>query len=105
MPIGEQQPDQVKQAQASLRLAFSVMGQIGLLTVGLVIVALVGGLWLDKQFSTRPLFTVLLMVASFPASLYIIYRVALGAVAKIQTTATKPPRAKEELTSDDNSTA
>jgi F0F1-type ATP synthase assembly protein I len=92
MPTGEPQPDQVKQAQDSLRLAFSVMGQIGLLTIGLVIGALVGGLWLDKAFSTRPLFTVLLTVASFPVSLYIIYRVALGAVSKIHSPAAQPPR-------------
>ena len=34
---------------------------------------------MDRVFSTRPLFTVILLLGSFPVSLYVIYRVALGA--------------------------
>ena len=105
MPAESPQSDQVKNARASLQLAFSVLGQVGLLTLGVIVVALVGGLWLDRLLSTKPLFTVLLMLASFPISYYIIYRIALNAVGKIEPVAGPPPRAKEEMQSDDNSTA
>ena len=104
MPAESPQSDQVKNARASLQLAFSVLGQVGLLTLGVIVVALVGGLWLDRLLSTKPLFTVLLMLASFPISYYIIYRIALNAVGKIKPAA-GPPRAKEEMQSDDNSSA
>jgi F0F1-type ATP synthase assembly protein I len=87
-----------------LQLAFTVLGQIGVLTIGVIVVALVGGLWLDRQFSTKPLFTVLLMLASFPVSLFVIYRVALNAVGKIKPAGKSPPK-KEERQSDDNSQA
>ena len=99
MPREEQPDNQVEVAQASLTLAFKVIAQIGLLTVGLVVVAIFGGLWLDRAFSTRPLFTVILILGSFPVSLYIIYRVALGAMRGI-TPAAKTPRRKEEMRSD-----
>ena len=89
-------PDQVENARASLQLAFSVLGQIGALTLGVIIGALVAGILLDKLLSTRPLFTVLLMVGSFPVSYYIIYRIALNAVGKIQRAAGQPSPAKEE---------
>ena len=105
MPAESPQSDQVKNARASLQLAFSVLGQVGLLTMGVIIVALVGGLWLDRQLSTKPLFTVLLMLASFPVSYYIIYRIALNAVGKIKPAAGKSSPKKEDMQSDDNSQA
>jgi F0F1-type ATP synthase assembly protein I len=95
----------VEAARASLQLAFTVMGQIGLLTLGVIVGVLVLGVWLDRVLATKPLFTLLLFLASFPASMYIIYRVAMRAVTKIPTAAAKSPRAKEEVTSDDKSAA
>jgi F0F1-type ATP synthase assembly protein I len=105
MPAESPQSDQVKNARASLQLAFSVLGQVGLLTMGVIIVALVGGLWLDRLLSTKPLFTVLLMLASFPISYYIIYRIALNAVGKIKPAAGQSSPKKEDMQSDDNSQA
>ncbi len=99
MPREEQPDNQLEMARASLELAFKVIAQIGLLTLVVVVVAIFGGLWLDRAFSTKPLFTVILIVGSFPVSLYIIYRVALGAVGKMQPAAGQPRR-KEEVHSD-----
>jgi F0F1-type ATP synthase assembly protein I len=106
MPQADKQPDQVEAARASLQLAFSVMGQIGLLTLGLVVGVLVLGVWLDRVLATKPLFTLLLFLASFPASMYIIYRVAMRAVARMGPPSTSLPRVeKEEVKSDDKSAA
>ena len=105
MPEREPQSDQVKNARASLQLAFSVLAQIGALTLGVIVVALVAGLLLDKALSTRPLFTILLIVASFPVSLFVIYRVALNAVGKIKPAAGQSSPKKEDMQSDDNSQA
>jgi F0F1-type ATP synthase assembly protein I len=99
MPREEQTSDQLEAAQASLQLAFKVIAQIGLLTLAVVMAAIFGGLWLDQAFSTRPIFTVILIVGSFPVSLYIIYRVALGAIGTMKTAAGQPRRT-EEMRSD-----
>jgi F0F1-type ATP synthase assembly protein I len=101
MPQEDRQSAQVEAARASLNLAFKVLAQVGLLSLGVIIFALFGGMFLDRLLDTRPLFTVLLLVASFPASMYIIYRVALSAVAKIPPAAGTPSRAKEVHRSDD----
>ena len=99
MPREEQTNDQLEAAQASLQLAFKVIAQIGLLTLAVVAVAIFGGLWLDRVFDTRPVFTVILILGSFPISLYIIYRVALGAISAMKPAGGKPRR-KEEMRSD-----
>src|SRR3989304_3938931 len=102
MPEEEQNSEQVNKARSSLTLAFSVIGQIGLFTMGVIVAALIAGLWLDRLLSTRPLFTLLLMGASFPVTYYIIYRIALNAVGKIQPAAGQSSPAGEETQRDDN---
>jgi F0F1-type ATP synthase assembly protein I len=103
MPSEEKQPAHVIAAQESLTLAFTVIAQVGGFTVLAVIGALVVGLVLDRVLNTRPLFTVLLLLGSFPISFYIIYRVALSAVAKIKPPPAKPtPSAEEDGNRDNN---
>lgn len=102
MPSEEQQAAQVEAARTSLKLAFTVLAQIGGLTLAIIIVSLFGGLLLDRLLGTRPLFTILLLLGGFPVSLYVIYRVALNAVAHIKPTGSQPPRAKEERNRDND---
>jgi len=87
---------QVQAAQASFQLAFTVLAQVGLLSLVIVIGALIAGIALDRVLETRPLFTVLLMLASFPALMYVIYRVAMRAVTRIQPDRPAQPGVKEE---------
>src|SRR5262245_48824730 len=102
-PEDEASQKQVQAAQASFQLAFTVLAQVGLLSLAVVIGALIVGLVLDRVLATRPLFTVLLMLATFPALMYIIYRVAMRAVARIQPARPAQPGAKEDRQRDDDS--
>ena len=104
MPSDEQFNSQADAARSSLELAFKVLAQIGGLTIALLVAAIFGGLWLDRLMDTKPLFTVILILGSFPISMYVIYRVALGAVGSIRRPAGRP-RGKEEMRSDDDPTA
>jgi len=57
------------------------------LMVGLsVLIALVGGFWLDRQLGTRPIFTILLVVAAGPISLYLVYRMTTAAISRMNPT-------------------
>lgn len=98
--------DQAEAARASLELAFTVLGQIGVLTLVAVFGPLVLGLWLDKTFATRPLFTLLLLLASFPLTMYVIYRVSLRAISKIHAPQNDDKAAtdEEDVTSDETTT-
>lgn len=46
----------------------SVALQVGCLTLVIIFAALLLGLFLDQTFDTRPLFTILLLVGSMPAT-------------------------------------
>ena len=76
----------------------AVAGQVGFLTLCIVLVALFGGLWMDKRFDTKPLFTVILMLASVPVTLVMMFWVVRNATSRIKTV---PPK-KSPPTEDTN---
>ena len=81
--------DRAKQA---LRMTLAgVVGQVGCLTLVIIAVALAAGLWLDSQFGTKPILTLVLLLASVPVTLFLMFRIVLSLAPKINLTA-------EELT-------
>jgi F0F1-type ATP synthase assembly protein I len=54
------------------------------LTLGIIFIALFAGLLLDKLLSSKPLFTVLLTIASIPVTIYATFRVVKAASSRIQ---------------------
>ncbi len=75
--------DKRKQYLLNLSLA-GLVGQVGFVTLAIVLAALFGGLWLDRQLGTRILFTILFIIVAGPLSLFVTFRLALNAVAKIK---------------------
>jgi F0F1-type ATP synthase assembly protein I len=63
----------------------SVAGQVGCLTLLIVVGALFGGLWLDNRFDTKPMYTIGLLVVSIPISLGVMFFVVRFAISKIKT--------------------
>lgn len=57
-----------KQYWLNLTLA-GAAGQVGCVTLIIILVAVLAGLWLDSRFQTRPVFTFVLLIASIPVSL------------------------------------
>ena len=62
----------------------AVAGQVGCITLVIIFGSLIAGLWLDRSFATKPLFTILLMIASMPITLYLMFRVVQGATGRIR---------------------
>ena len=72
-------------ADTALKMTLAgVIGQVGCLTLAIIAVALFAGLWLDNQFHTRPIFTLVLVLASVPLTLYLMFRIVLTVAPKIQ---------------------
>ena len=63
----------------------TVVGQVGCLTPVIILGSLFAGLWLDRQFETNPLFTILFIVGSAPISVFVLYRIVRTATAKLKT--------------------
>ena len=61
-----------------------VVAQVGCLTLVIILVALFGGLWLDARFQTKPMITLVLVFASIPVSLVLMFAIARSAAAKIK---------------------
>ena len=74
----------------------AVAGQVGCLTLVIVLAALFGGLWLDNRFQSRPLFTVILMVASVPVTLVTMFWIVRAATSRIKPATGKRPEISQE---------
>jgi len=62
-----------------------VVVSVGCLTLVIVIIALLLGIWLDGQFNTRPWFTLGLIILSIPVSLFVIVAIVRKAILKIRS--------------------
>lgn len=83
------------EGQQALAIAVAgLLGQIGCITLVLIAAALAVGLWLDTQFNTRPLFTIIFILGTVPITLYLMVRMVLGGMSRLQS---QPEAADENL--------
>ena len=96
-PSGRKLDDGQRQSALALAVA-GLLGQVGCLTTLVIVAALVVGLWLDRTLDSRPVFTLILLAGSVPVTIYLMVRVVLGGMARLQEAAGvgKPPGATEE---------
>lgn len=84
--------------QALKMMLAGVLGQVGCVTV-IVIVAVMGlGIWLDSVFNTRPLIMIAGLLASVPFTIYLMVRIVLSLAPKTQMTAHSQSPAAPETT-------
>lgn len=61
-----------------------MVGQVGCLTLIIILASVFGGLWLDNTFGTRPLFTLVLLLAGIPLSVVLMIVVARRTLARLR---------------------
>jgi F0F1-type ATP synthase assembly protein I len=66
-----------------------MIGQVGCLTLIIILASVFGGLWLDKTFGTKPLFTLALLFVGIPVSLIVMLIVARRTLARLKEQAEK----------------
>jgi F0F1-type ATP synthase assembly protein I len=76
-------PEQQNQDQFRSAVTMTVIWVAGL-TLAVIFVALFAGIYLDKLLHTSPLLTILLTIASIPATIYLTFRVVKAATNRIQ---------------------
>lgn len=86
--MNQKQPNSERQKLLNLTIV-SVLSQVGLLTVGIIVIALVAGIFIDSRLGTKPWFTLGFIVASVPVSLLAMVLVARSLVNKIRPEAPK----------------
>ena len=60
-----------------------VIGQVGCLTLVVILASVFLGLWLDGMFGTKPVFTLILLFAGIPLSVFLMLFVARRTLARL----------------------
>jgi len=61
-----------------------MIGQVGCLTLVVILASVFGGLWLDETFGTKPIFTLVLLFAGIPVSVLVMLTVARKTLARLK---------------------
>ncbi|MEO8354857.1 MAG: AtpZ/AtpI family protein [Chloroflexota bacterium] len=61
-----------------------MIGQVGCLTLVIILASVFGGLWLDNYFGTKPVFTLVLLFAGIPISVFVMLVVARRTLARLK---------------------
>ncbi|HBF40248.1 MAG TPA: hypothetical protein DDW19_00250 [Anaerolineaceae bacterium] len=91
-----QKPDKPATKNSNNLLLVILIGQVGFLTLIVILAAVFGGMALDRQLGTRPWFTIGLLVASVPVSILLMVFVSRRTVKKIQNAAADTTQKKED---------
>jgi len=79
------QSDQEKKRNNLVQtLLVVVIGQVGCITLAVVLASVFGGLWLDNQFGTRPTFTLVFLFAGIPISVFLMLTLSRRALARLK---------------------
>jgi len=65
-------------------LLIVMIGQVGCLTLVIILASVFGGLWLDKTFNTKPVFTLVLLLAGIPVSVFVMLALARKTLERLK---------------------
>jgi F0F1-type ATP synthase assembly protein I len=60
-----------------------LVGQVGCITLAVILASVFAGLWLDAHFHTRPILTLVLLVAGIPVSVLLMLQVGRKTLARL----------------------
>ena len=80
----------------------TIGGEVGCLTLIIVLGSVFGGLWLDRLFNTKPMITVALVLASAPISLMLTFWIATRAIKDLQPPSKTNQGSPDKLTQGDD---
>ncbi len=73
-----------KRGEGLRTILIVLIGQVGCITLGVIILSVVVGLWLDTIFHTRPIITLVLLFAGVPVSVILMLFLARRTLAKME---------------------
>ena len=65
-------------------LLIVLIGQVGCLTLVIILTSVFAGLWLDKIFDTKPVITLALLFAGIPVSVLVMLNVGRKTLARMK---------------------
>ena len=65
-------------------LLIVLIGQMGCLTFVVILITVLAGLWLDNTFHTKPIFTLVLLLAGIPLSVILMVFIGRKTLARLK---------------------
>ena len=96
MKSGDSERDGRDPLFKNLALA-SVTGLVGCLTLVIIFIAVMAGLWLDGHFQTKPMITLTLVIGSIPLSLIVMFIVVRRVASRTITEANGTEKGRKML--------
>ena len=79
-------PDAHKQSNRVFNTTLTaVVAQVGCFTPAIILAALFLGLWLDRTFDSKPLFTIIFIVGSMPISIVVLFAIVRSATKRLKS--------------------
>ena len=100
------QPEKESQHRLSANANLSAMGlagQIGCVIPIIILLAVLSGVWLDRTFETKPIFTLFLLLASLPLTIYLTFYMAMRAMKDINQSL-QPPVSNKSVPPEEDET-
>jgi F0F1-type ATP synthase assembly protein I len=79
-------------------LLIVLIGQMGCLTLIVIALSVMAGLWLDSSLHTKPIFTLVLLLAGVPVSVLLMLFVARRSLERFKLQS-RPPETREKESS------
>jgi F0F1-type ATP synthase assembly protein I len=95
------QPGNKQQDEFRSAVTMTVVWVAGL-TLGIIFIALFAGILLDRVLNTKPIFTIVLTIASIPATIYATFRVVKAASSRIRPAPNQVKSEEEPHRGEDN---
>ena len=64
-----------------------MVGQVGCVALVIILLSVLGGIWLDNTFGTKPIFTLVLLLAGVPLSVFLMVYIGRRTVARFKSQA------------------
>ncbi len=91
------EPPEKKSAQNAFSMTLvAVVGQVGCVTLVVILGAILLGIWLDGRLQTKPMFTIGLAIASIPVTLVAMIWIVRSATSRLQVKSGKNSDRSEE---------
>ncbi len=94
MPEPTKPQPQDKQRLVNLTV-IALVGQVGCLTLLIVLGAVFAGMWIDSRMNSRPAGTIILVAVSVPLAIFVMLKVVRGTLRKLGLESNPPENLKE----------
>lgn len=95
-------PDPQEKQRLVNMTVIALVGQVGCLTLIIVLAAVFGGMWIDSRMDSKPVGTIILVAVSVPLAIFVMLKVVRTTLRKLGLDTTPQQNIQEGKPDDSN---